>query len=88
MIPNADTFYNKKYVDGQPMSFNEKMVEFAKLHVEEALKQASEKAELYRYNNGWKQSKANIKEECCFNYKVAIDKETITNAYDFNTNII
>ena len=88
MIPNADTFYNKKHVDGQPMSFNEKMVEFAKLHVEEALKQASEKAELYRYNNGWKQSKANIKEECCFNYKVAIDKETNTNAYDFNTNII
>ena len=63
MIPNADTFYNKKHVDGQPMSFNEKMVEFAKLHVEEALKQVSEKAELYRYNNGLKQSKANIKEE-------------------------
>jgi hypothetical protein len=88
MIPKAETFYDKKDINGLPMSFNEKMIEFAKLHVIEALKQASEKAELYRYNNGWKQSKANIKEECCFNYKVAIDKETILTAYDFNRNIL
>jgi predicted transcriptional regulator len=39
MIPTAEEFYNKKDVNGLPMSFNEKMIEFAKLHVAEARKQ-------------------------------------------------
>lgn len=41
-IPTAESFYDKKDKNGQPMSFNEKMIEFAKLHVTEALKQASQ----------------------------------------------
>ena len=40
----AEDFYDKKDVNGLPMSFNEKMIEFAKYHVEQALKEASEKA--------------------------------------------
>jgi hypothetical protein len=40
MIQTAEEFYNKKDVNGLPMSFNEKMIEFAKLHVEAALKEA------------------------------------------------
>ena len=78
----AEKFLNKWITN--PLDYNDienLMIEFAKLHVKVALKEASEKAELYRYNNGFKQSKANIKEEYCFNYKVAIDKETILNAY-------
>jgi hypothetical protein len=35
----AEEFYNKKDANGLPMSFNEKMIEFAKLHVAEARKQ-------------------------------------------------
>jgi predicted transcriptional regulator len=38
----AEDFYDKKDVNGLPMSFNEKMIEFAKYHVEQALKAASE----------------------------------------------
>jgi hypothetical protein len=59
----------------------EAMIGFAKYHVEQALKEAGEKAEMYKYNNGWRQSKANIKEVDCFNYKAAIDKDSILNAY-------
>jgi predicted transcriptional regulator len=84
MITKAESFYDKKDINKIPLSFNEKMIEFTKIHVVEALKQASEKAELYLFNNGWKQSKANIKEECCFNYKVAIDKETILSSYNID----
>lgn len=43
MIPKAEEFYDKR-IKGIPMSFNEKMIEFARLHVEAALKEASEKA--------------------------------------------
>jgi hypothetical protein len=41
-IPTAESFYDKKDKNGLPMSFNEKMIEFAKYHVEQALKAASE----------------------------------------------
>ena len=78
----AEKFLNKWIT--KPLDYNDienLMIEFARYHVEQALKEASEKAELYRYNNGFKQSKANIKEEYCFTYRVAIDKETILNAY-------
>ena len=37
-IPTAESFYDKKDKNGLPMSFNEKMIEFAKYHVEQALK--------------------------------------------------
>jgi hypothetical protein len=40
-IPTAESFYDKKDKNGLPMSFNEKMIEFAKLHVEAALTEAS-----------------------------------------------
>lgn len=39
-IPTAESFYDKKDNNGLPMSFNEKMIEFAKLHVEAALNAA------------------------------------------------
>ena len=39
-IPTAESFYDKKDKNGLPMSFNEKMIEFAKLHVEAALNAA------------------------------------------------
>ena len=82
----AQEFYNKYDSNGLPMSFNEKMIEFAKYHVEQALKEASEKASLYKFNDSWKVTKQNIKVEKSFNYSVGIDKETILNAYP-STNI-
>ena len=45
-IPTAEEFYDKKDINGLPMSFNEKMIGFAKLHVEAALKAANEKVDL------------------------------------------
>jgi hypothetical protein len=48
-IPTAEEFYDKKDINGLPMSFNEKMIEFAKLHVEAALKEANEKAIMTGY---------------------------------------
>jgi len=42
-MKTAEEFYDMKDSNGKPMSFNEKMIEFAKLHVAEALKQAGEK---------------------------------------------
>lgn len=57
------------------------MIEFAKYHVEQALKIASEKVELYKFNDGWKASKQGIKTHEDMNYTVAIDSESILNAY-------
>lgn len=49
------------------------LIEFAKLHVKEALKQASEKAELDWFNGGCR--------ECGSN---EINRQSIINAYDLN----
>ena len=57
------------------------MKKYAELKCKELLEIVAEKAEMYKYNNGWRQSKANIKEVDCFNYKAAIDKDSILNAY-------
>jgi hypothetical protein len=66
MIPKAEEFYDKR-IKGIPMSFNEKMIEFAKLHVEAALTEASENADtIYRgYSFG----------------DYIVDKDSILNAY-------
>jgi len=56
------------------------MIEFAKLHVDAALKEASEKANLYLHNSGWKHS-SDIKTVKCHNYDASINKDSILNAY-------
>ena len=72
MIPKAEEFYDKKDINGLPMSFNEKMIEFAKMHVEAALKAASEKAKIkYEYSG-------NTGSEYCDEY---VDYNSITEAY-------
>jgi hypothetical protein len=54
---------------------------FAKYHTEQALKFASENAELYLYNNGFKASKQGLKEYKGMNYSIGIDKDSILSAY-------
>jgi hypothetical protein len=80
-IPTAESFYDKKDKNGLPMSFNEKMIEFAKLHVEQALKAASEKVrqieDPYAYTG-------NTGSEYPADY--IVDKDSILNAYPL-TNI-
>jgi hypothetical protein len=80
-IPTAEEFYDKKDINGLPMSFNEKMIEFAKLHVQEALKEASEKVrqieDPYAYTG-------NTGSEYPADY--IVDKDSILNAYPL-TNI-
>ena len=81
-IPTAESFYDKKDKNGLPMSFNEKMVEFAKLHVEAALEAASNNAVLSSYDN-----KANKSGESLFTSITSNDvewrpcSESILNAY-------
>lgn len=63
MIPTAEEFCNDmRYVT---YSLDEKLITFAKMHVEEALKQASEKATTDGYGDGY----------------AGIDEESILNAY-------
>lgn len=65
-ILKAEDFYNKKDKDNLPMSFNEKMIEFAKMHVQAALKAASEKASVYADEGG---------------YSEFVDEHSILNSY-------
>jgi hypothetical protein len=69
-IPTAEEFLNSKSITGiQANTISNWMIEFAKLHVEMALKEASEKAELkYRIN------------DISCNDKI-LDKKSILNAY-------
>lgn len=73
MIPTAEEFYDKKDINGLPMSFNEKMIEFAKLHVEAALTEASK-------TTRWKE------QITMQGLQVTIIKSSILNAYPL-TNI-
>lgn len=59
----------------------ERLIEFAKFHVKEALKQVSEKAEFDNYNNSdtERRSKGKIISHNGWTYQ--IDKESILNAY-------
>lgn len=70
MIPTSEDFLKmcSKNRHGNLLNPREDLIEFAKLHVTEALKQASEKAEInvLDYNN----------------YEV--DKESILNAYNLD----
>jgi hypothetical protein len=72
-IPTAEEFYDKKDINGLPMSFNEKMIEFAKLHVEAALTEASKTTK-------WKE------QITMQGLQVTIIKSSILNAYPL-TNI-
>jgi hypothetical protein len=72
-IPTAESFYDKKDKNGLPMSFNEKMIEFAKLHVEAALTEASK-------TTRWKE------QITMQGLQVTIIKSSILNAYPL-TNI-
>ncbi len=86
MIPTAEEFLTKIVVDNNN-SFDikessditndvtEAMIEFAKLHVEAALKAASEKA---KTKNKWD---GNTGSEFC---DTVVDSESILNAYDLN----
>ncbi len=76
MIPTAEEFYNKKDVNGLPMSFNEKMIEFAKLHVEAALKAASEKAKLIK-----KENRVHYQGEWWSEFENVLDTKSILKAY-------
>jgi hypothetical protein len=69
-IPTAESFYDKKDKNGLPMSFNEKMIEFAKYHVEQALKAASQTKLEANYDN------TGVDEE-----RYPNDKSLILNAY-------
>ena len=73
-MPTAEEFY-KSIVGESPVGYTEEaMIEFAKLHVEMALKEASDKAELkYRIN------------DISCNDKI-LNKNSILNAYSL-TNI-
>lgn len=76
--------YFKEHLSGEPLHQDvviEAMIEFTKYHVKQALKIASEKVELYKFNNGWKASKQGIKTHEDMNYTVAIDSESILTAY-------
>lgn len=67
-LPKAEEFYDKKDINGLPMSFNEKMIEFAKLHVEAALIEASKTTK-------WKE------QITMQGLQVTIIKSSILNAY-------
>ena len=76
-IPTAEEFFE------QGGTYPELAIKFAKLHVEAALKEASEKANLYLHNSGWKHS-SDIKTVKCHNYDASINKDSILNAYPLN----
>lgn len=78
-IPTAEEFWKEKYKIGTDIPLNI-MTEFAKLHVEVALKEASENASLYLHNDTWR-NRSDIKTVECSGYNASIDKDSIRNAY-------
>ena len=78
-IPTAEEFLKKNIdyvleIDAKN-DVEEAMIEFAKLHVEQALKEASEKAKIkYQYNR-------NIGSQYCDEY---VDKDSILNSYSID----
>jgi hypothetical protein len=75
-IPTAEDFKNWSGFTEE----TDRLIEFAKLHVKAALKEASEKANLYLHNSGWKHS-SDIKTVKCHNYDASINKVSVLNAY-------
>jgi hypothetical protein len=72
-IPTAEEFLNNKGITGiQADTISNWMIEFAKLHVEAALKESSEKATVYSDEGG---------------YSKFVDEQSILNSYPL-TNII
>lgn len=72
MIPTAKELFNKMLEENDECMSTEMMIEFAKMHVEEALKQASEKVIV------------NMKDGMDYYYEdyiEGIDKASILNAY-------
>ncbi len=66
-IPTAKLFRETKLMDSsKPYTEEEIMIEFTKLHVEQALKIASEKAEVYADEGG---------------YSEFVDEQSILNSY-------
>lgn len=77
MIPTAEEFFMKfKHTHG-PNNHHKALIEFAKMHVEAALKYASENAQRKKVYNGHPQRLV---------VKRVIDKDSILNAYSL-TNI-
>jgi hypothetical protein len=72
-LPTAEFFRGTKLIDSsKPYTEEEIMIEFAKLHVESALKEASEKAKItYEYSG-------NTGSEYCDEF---VDKDSILNSY-------
>lgn len=84
-IPTAEEFVNQYDWENSTLDIPSVLIEFAKLHVEAALEAASEKANLYLHNPGWKHS-SDIKTVKCHNYDASINRDSILNAYPL-TNI-
>lgn len=71
-LPTAEEFLDCKssdydYFDKELELITNKMIEFAKLHVQEALRQASEKAEIFKSSNSVSFLDARISEESILN---------------------
>jgi hypothetical protein len=77
-IPTAKAFY-QNYIEennhDSHVDIEEMLIEFAKIHVEAALKEASEKAKTSEFWEG------NTGSEYC---ETIVDKESILNSYPLN----
>ena len=85
-IPTAEEFYDKKDINGLPMSFNEKMIEFAKLHVETALKEAFLNSEMRVSENDTNEYPSFVSNYDDGYVTITVSKDSILNAYPL-TNI-
>ena len=85
-IPTAEEYLrNNNYNLFATSPFTEMMIEFAKLHVKAALKEASEKAELgsYEFKESWMVELFNCTTDDLGNIK-AINKNSILTAYSLD----
>ena len=91
-IPTAEEIfekYSKRASRIQEMHFDEMLIEFAKIHVEAALKEAAQKASLLEDNKKVASPRYIIEDSNNNNYnqtEIDIDKDSILDAYPL-TNI-
>ena len=80
-IPTAEEFLKTQFKKGNSIGTYDLMIEFAKLHVESALKAASESKCINMYDKTWFAQFLEPGTKILDSINITVDKESILNSY-------
>ena len=82
-IPTAEAFLKMNNIKAYPID-TQMMIEFAKLHVEQALKEASESRCINMYNKTWFAQSLEAGTKVLDRVNITVDKDSILNSYSLD----